>query len=99
LIALKNRNYILAGAVIVAIELDTPTIALMVPKKNKRRSSFSPDEPSESSGYIRLNIPQLARLGLFSRSTQGCGSEVLSLHNIRFTFGKGCDCASYVWRN
>jgi hypothetical protein len=45
----------------------------MVPKKNKRWNSFSPDEPSESSGYIRLNIPQLARLGLFSRSTQGRG--------------------------
>ena len=37
----------------------------------KRLISFSPDEPRESSGYIILNIPQLARLGLFARSTQG----------------------------
>jgi hypothetical protein len=46
--------------------------------------------------YVRLNIPQLARLGLFSRSTQGCRSEVFSLHRIRFAFGQGCDCFGYV---
>ena len=48
--------------------------------KNKRWPGFSTDEPSESSAYIRLNIPQLAHLGLFSRSTQR-GLEVLHSHH------------------
>ena len=60
------------------------------------RTVVSADEPNESPAYLRLNIPQLARLGLFSRLTQGCCSESVSTHNIQFAFGHGGDQPGYV---
>ena len=44
---------------------------------------------------IKLNIPQLARLGLFSRSTKNVVAGVFS-HNTQFAFGQGCDQPGYV---
>jgi hypothetical protein len=66
-------------------------------RKNKRWDSFSACERLESSAYVTLNIPQLAHLGLFSRSTQGRGlAGFVSTQRARFAFGKGCDCSNYV---
>ncbi len=49
---------------------------------------------------IKLNIPQHARLGLFSRSTQGLGCvDAISIQRAQFAFGQGCDHASYVCVN
>ena len=53
--------------------------------KNKRWSSVSLDEPRESSSYITLNIPQFARLGLFSRSTERGFGVVHSHHGCSFS--------------
>jgi hypothetical protein len=66
-----------------------------MPEKNQTPEQllgYERDPKEAKFAYIRLNIPQLVRLGLFSRSTQGWVWKFLSLHHIRFAFGQGCDC-------
>jgi hypothetical protein len=79
------------------LELREPTIAREMPMRNRRRNSFSMTNPSRGrkAHLLLLNIPQLAHLGLFSRSTQGSRRRSFT-HGFQLAFGKGCDRSSYV---
>jgi YD repeat-containing protein len=84
-------------------ELHTPTIATLLPTRNKHRNSFSATNAPQTGAklaYIKLNIPMPCP----PRSTVPVYTgawfyEFVSSQRARFAFGQGCDCSSYVARH
>jgi hypothetical protein len=83
---------------IMVSELDTPTIAHVMPRKFKRWNSFSVTNATQNVAkltYVRLN----RQMPCPPRSTvpvnQGCGWRFFTLRT-QFAFGDGGDHTSYV---
>ena len=84
-------------------ELDTPTIAHVMPTKIKRWSSFSVTNPSRGEGklaYVALNMqtpcPPSRACGTVLVNTGARFRESVSPQHARFAFSNACDCPSYV---
>jgi hypothetical protein len=74
---------------------DEPTIARMMPRKFKRRESFSATNPSQLEGkiaYVQQNTPTACppRTAV-PVNTRACFGESLSTQHARFAFDQGCD--------
>jgi len=81
-------------------ELNEPTIARVMPVKDRRWNSFLPANAPQNEakiGYFSLNTPTACppRTG-FPVNTRAWFREPVSSQHARFAFGKGCECASYV---
>jgi hypothetical protein len=88
-----------AGQVEEDCELDTPTTARAVPKKNKRWDSFSPTNASQRRKARLLKLNRQTACPPRTAVPVNQGRHISSCtHNIQFAFGNDGDHPGYVRR-